>query len=95
MNCVIFYKNSVRYLEPIWCKFIVQKFRSNLKSESMATNNIGYWNGKKQQLKQIYSNITDEDLSYYEGKEKEMIELLGYKLGKSQEEIRDIITELK
>jgi len=60
----------------------------------MNTNRIGYWDGKKEKLKQKYPVITDEDLRYYEGKEKEMIEMLGYKLGKSKEELLSIIVSI-
>lgn len=60
----------------------------------MNTNITGYWNEKKEKLKQKYQIITDEDLRFFDGKEKEMIEMLGYKLGKSKEELRNIITAL-
>jgi hypothetical protein len=60
----------------------------------MNTNTIGYWNKKKEKLKQKYPNITDEDLRYNEGKEKEMIEVLGYKLGKTKQELLSIIVAL-
>lgn len=55
---------------------------------------IGYWNGKKEKLKQKYQNITEDDLCFNEGKEKEMIEMLGYKLGKTKEELRNILITL-
>jgi len=60
----------------------------------MKANAIGYWNGKKEKLKQKYQNITEDDLCFNEGKEKEMIEMLGYKLGKTKEELRNIIITL-
>ena len=60
----------------------------------MNTNVIGYWNQKKEKLKQRFPVITDEDLRYLEGKEKEMIEMLGYKLGKSKQELLYIIVAL-
>jgi hypothetical protein len=60
----------------------------------MNTTVIGYWNGKKEKLKQKYPIINDEDLYFHEGKEKEMIEMLGYKLGKTKEELRNIIAAL-
>lgn len=60
----------------------------------MNDNTKGYWNSKKEKIKQQYSAITDEDLSFYEGKELEMIEMLGYKLGKTIDEIRQIIIAL-
>jgi hypothetical protein len=61
----------------------------------MDTNEIGFWNEKKEKLKQKYINITDEDLHFHEGKEKEMIEMLGYKLGKTKEELANIIATLQ
>ena len=61
----------------------------------MNTNEIGYWNKKKVKLKQKFPNITDEDLRYNEGKEKEMIEILGYKLGKTNQELLTIIVALQ
>lgn len=54
----------------------------------------GYWNGKKEKIKQKYPFITDEDLNFHEGKELEMMEMLGYKLGKTTDEMRRIINAL-
>jgi uncharacterized protein YjbJ (UPF0337 family) len=56
---------------------------------------VGFWNERKDKLKQKFPNISDTDLSFREGKEKEMMELLGYKLGKTQDELRGIVNELK
>jgi len=60
----------------------------------MNTNVIGYWDKKKEKLKQRFPVITDEDLRFREGKEKEMIEMLGYKLGKSKQELLNIIVAI-
>jgi uncharacterized protein YjbJ (UPF0337 family) len=60
----------------------------------MNPNETGYWNEKKIKLKQKYETITDEDLHFHEGKEQEMMEMLGYKLGKTKEELRNIISAL-
>lgn len=60
----------------------------------MITDKIGYWNEKKEKLKQKFAIITDEDFRFNEGKEKEMMEILGYKLGKTKEELRNIIAAL-
>ena len=54
----------------------------------------GYWAEKKEKLKQKYTAITDDDLHFSDGKEKEMIEMLGYKLGKTREELASILTTL-
>ena len=60
----------------------------------MNTNVLGYWDMKKEKLKEKFPIITDEDLSYGEGKEKEMIEMLGNKLGKSKQELLYIIVAI-
>ena len=54
----------------------------------------GFWNEKKDKLKKNYPTLTEKDLSFREGKEKEMIELLGYKLGKSKQELIKIIVKI-
>jgi uncharacterized protein YjbJ (UPF0337 family) len=60
----------------------------------MNNNVIGYWDKKKEKLKEKFPLITDEDLRYQEGKEKEMIEMLGNKLGKSKLELLNIIVAI-
>jgi hypothetical protein len=60
----------------------------------MNTKVTGYWEQKKEKLKQKFPNITEEDLLYREGKEKEMIEVLGYKLGKTKQELLNIIVAI-
>ena len=49
---------------------------------------------ESEKIIQKFPNITDDDLSYLEGKEKEMLEILGYKLGKSKQELLQIIVTL-
>jgi hypothetical protein len=94
VNYVIFSKNCVTFLTGISCKFICPEFRPDSKSDTMNSNVRGYWNEKKEKLIQKFPTITNEDLSYLEGKEKEMLEILGYKLGKSKLELLDIIITL-
>jgi hypothetical protein len=60
----------------------------------MYNNNMGYWENKKEKIKQKYPFITDEDLIFHTGKEKEMVEQLGFRLGISIEEMREVIKEL-
>ena len=60
----------------------------------MDTNAFGYWNKKKEKLKKRFEILTDKDLSFNEGKEKEMIEMLGYKLGITKQELLGIIISL-
>jgi hypothetical protein len=60
----------------------------------MITRRTGYWSIKKEKLKQKFENLTDKDLCFSEGKEKEMIEMLGQKLGKTKQELLNIIITL-
>ncbi|RPI71165.1 MAG: general stress protein CsbD [Ignavibacteriales bacterium] len=54
----------------------------------------GFWEQKKEKLKERFPIIKDEDLNFIEGKEREMIEMLGNKVGKTKEELVFIITRL-
>ena len=60
----------------------------------METIALGYWNVKKEKLTQKFSGITDQDLNFHVGKEKEMIEMLEYKLGLSKLELAITIDAL-
>ncbi len=54
----------------------------------------GNWNEMKGQLKQKYSNLTDNDLTFTEGKEDELLGRLQKKLGKAKQELIDEINNL-
>ncbi|MBO9153028.1 CsbD family protein [Chitinophaga sp. GCM10012297] len=54
----------------------------------------GAWNEIKGKLKQKYADLTDDDLTYTEGKEDELYGKLQTKLGKSKEEVEKLINEL-
>ncbi len=60
----------------------------------MGTMVVGYWNSKKEKIKQKFPGISDQDLNFYEGKEKEMMEMLEYKLGIPKLELAKIIEKL-
>jgi uncharacterized protein YjbJ (UPF0337 family) len=53
----------------------------------------GNWNQIKGKLKQKFADLTDDDLTFAEGKEDEMLGRLQQRLGKSEEEIRRAIEE--
>jgi uncharacterized protein YjbJ (UPF0337 family) len=53
----------------------------------------GNWNEIKGKLKQKFADLTDDDLTFAEGKEDEMLGRLQQRLGKSEEEIRRAIEE--
>ena len=54
----------------------------------------GSWNELKGKLKQQYGNLTDDDLVFSEGKEDEVLGRLQKKLGKSKDEVRQMIEKL-
>ena len=54
----------------------------------------GSWNELKRKLKQQYGNLTDDDLVFSEGKEDELLGRLQKKLGKSKDEVRQMIEKL-
>ncbi|MDQ3395718.1 MAG: CsbD family protein [Bacteroidota bacterium] len=59
-------------------------------------NNIfkGNWNVMKGKLKQKYADLTDDDLTYAEGKEDELYGRLQKKLGKTKDEVKQEISNL-
>jgi uncharacterized protein YjbJ (UPF0337 family) len=54
----------------------------------------GSWNELKGKLKQQYGNLTDDDLVFSEGKEDELLGRLEKRLGKSKDEVRQMIEKL-
>jgi hypothetical protein len=60
----------------------------------MKSREVGFRSEKKEKFRQQFPDITNKDLRYQEGKEREMIERLGFKLGKTEQELLKIIVEL-
>jgi uncharacterized protein YjbJ (UPF0337 family) len=54
----------------------------------------GSWNEIKGKLKQHYGNLTDDDLVFSEGKEDELLGRLQRRLGKTKDELRQMIEKL-
>lgn len=54
----------------------------------------GNWNEAKGKLKQKYGQLTDDDLTFAEGKEDEMLGRLQQRLGRTKEELRDEIEKM-
>jgi uncharacterized protein YjbJ (UPF0337 family) len=54
----------------------------------------GGWNELKGKIKQAYADLTDDDLTYAEGKEDEMWGKLQQKTGKTKDEINKSIADL-
>jgi uncharacterized protein YjbJ (UPF0337 family) len=54
----------------------------------------GSWKEIKTKLKQRYPNLTDDDLTFSNGKEEALLARLQKRLGKSSGELREIIRDL-
>ena len=54
----------------------------------------GNWNEQKGKLKQKFATLTDNDLMYVQGQKDEMLGKLQIKLGKTKEELAEIIKAL-
>lgn len=51
----------------------------------------GKWNEIKGRLKQQYADLTDDDLLYEEGQEDKLIGKLQQKLGKTRDEVIEML----
>ncbi|MGA9576781.1 MAG: CsbD family protein [Terrimicrobiaceae bacterium] len=54
----------------------------------------GTWNEIKGKLKQKYAELTDDDLTFVEGKEDKLLGRLQKRIGKSKDELRREIEEV-
>jgi len=54
----------------------------------------GGWNEVRGKLKQRYGQLTDDDLTFAEGKDDELLGRLQKKLGKTKEDLRKEIESL-
>lgn len=54
----------------------------------------GNWKQLKGKLKEKYGQLTDDDLTYQEGKEDQLIGKLQQKLGKSKSEVEDMLKNM-
>jgi len=54
----------------------------------------GNWNILKGKLKQKYGELSDDDLSYVEGKEEELLGKLQKKTGKTRDQLIDELNKL-
>ena len=54
----------------------------------------GNWHEMAGKLKQKFATLTDDDLTFAEGKKEEMMGKLQIKLGKTKEELHTLISKL-
>jgi len=60
----------------------------------MKKKEVGFGIGRQGKFEQKFPILTRKDLHYQEGKEREMIEMIGYKLGKTNKELLNIIVDM-
>jgi len=51
----------------------------------------GNWNVVKGKLKQAYGDLTDDDLTYVEGQENELVGRIQKRIGKTSSDVRDLL----
>ncbi len=84
--------NAAIMLRLILQNFTVDTFFTQLKTANMNTPEVkGNWNLQKSKLKQKFATLTDQDLTYVDGKKDEMFAKLQTKLGKTKEELQKIM----
>ena len=54
----------------------------------------GNWDKQKSELKQRFANLTDNDLLFACGKKEEMMRRLQIKLGKTEEQLKKILSDI-
>ncbi len=59
-----------------------------------AFNIKGNWNEIAGKIKQKYADLTDDDLLYVKGAEEELLGRLQKKLGKTRDEIKELIEKI-
>jgi uncharacterized protein YjbJ (UPF0337 family) len=55
---------------------------------------LGNWNEKKGKLKKMFADLTDNDLLLVEGKQDELMGRLQKKLGKTESQLKEILSKL-
>jgi len=51
---------------------------------------LEHWNDLMSKLKQKFPQLTDEDLQYHEAMERDMLNMVGFKLQKNRDEMHGI-----
>lgn len=75
-------------------KTMMTNTKNQMTMSGMTDKIKGNWNVMKGQLKQRYATLTDDDLTYVEGKENELLGRLQKGLGKTKDEVSDLLGEL-
>jgi uncharacterized protein YjbJ (UPF0337 family) len=54
----------------------------------------GDWNILKGKLKQLFGNLTDDDLLYIKGKEEELVGRIQRRIGKTKQQLIKLLSKL-
>ena len=92
VNYVIFIKKFTTFIPFASPTFIFRKV--SLQQIIMKRNEVGFMSVKKAKFRQLFPEITYKDLRFREGQERQMLEMLGAKLGKTTKELLFIIIGL-
>ena len=70
---------------------VIHKLTLDVMNETTAS---GLWDQMKGKIKQAYADLTDDDLTYADGKEDEMWGRVQEKTGKTKDEINKAVADL-
>jgi uncharacterized protein YjbJ (UPF0337 family) len=85
---------TARLLQPISSKQQSNKRNTNYIINIMNTLEMkGNWNIAKGKLKQKYAKLTDQDLTYTEGKQDELVGRIQKRTGETKEAVEKAINE--
>lgn len=76
---------------PLWGKINLSLIKSHM---NISTEPKINWNDSKEKLQTKFSTLTDNDLWFEEGKRYVMLNRIQIKLGKTNEEMREILYAL-
>lgn len=71
----------------------ILKRNFNLNDKNMSLKLKGNWNILKGKLKEKYGELSDDDLTYSEGKEDQLVGKIQKKTGAAKEELHDLLFE--
>jgi hypothetical protein len=74
--------------------------KQNIVDKIFGNNSSGFkitgdWTIQSKELKNYFSQLTDDDLYFEEGREEDLIRRIGNKLGKKREEVIGILKQIQ
>jgi uncharacterized protein YjbJ (UPF0337 family) len=72
-------------------KGTTQDFKKGITMNETEMNLKGNWNVVKGKLKQAYGDLTDDDLTYVDGKEDELVGRIQKRIGTTASDVRTLL----